>query len=45
MYRVFAKGRQGFDEYTKEMGRMIAETIMYIESKEIAGPELPAHQP
>jgi len=39
MYRVFAKGKQGFDECMKEMGRMMAETIMYIEREELAGPD------
>jgi putative transposase len=39
MYYVFAKGKQGFDECMKEMGRMMAETIMYIEREEIAGPD------
>ena len=39
MYRVFTKGKEGFDIYMKELGRMMAETIMYIEREEIAGPD------
>lgn len=39
MYHLFEKGKQGFDEMMKEMGRMMAETIMYIEREEIAGPD------
>jgi len=39
MYQVFAKGKQGFDICMKEMGRLMAETIMYIEREEIAGPD------
>ena len=29
MYEIYAKGKAGFDVYMKEMGRMMAETIMY----------------
>ncbi len=39
MYTIYAKGKAGFDVYMKEMGRMMAETIMYIERAEIAGPD------
>ncbi len=39
MYQVFAKGKQGFDICMKDMGRLMAETIMYIEREEIAGPD------
>ncbi len=39
MYRLFAQGKQGFDACMKELGRMMAETIMYIEREEIAGPD------
>ncbi len=45
MYCVFAKGKQGFDECMKEMGRMMAETIMYIEREEIAGPDYQPNSP
>ncbi len=39
MYHLFARGKQGFDAMMKELGRMMAETIMYIEREEIAGPD------
>ena len=39
MYRILVTGKQGFDAMMKEMGRMMAETIMYIEREEIAGPD------
>jgi len=45
MYHVFAKGKQGFDECMKAMGRLMAETIMYIEREEIAGPDYKPNSP
>ena len=39
LFRVFSKGKQGFDECMKEMGKLMAETIMYIEREELAGPD------
>jgi transposase-like protein len=39
MYAIYAKGKAGFDVYMKEMGRMMAETVMYIDREEIAGPD------
>ncbi len=39
MYEIYAKGKVGFDVYMKELGRMMAETIMYIDREEIAGPD------
>ena len=39
MYQVFTQGKLGFDAYMKEMGRIMAETIMYIEREELAGPD------
>ncbi|HDZ88495.1 MAG TPA: hypothetical protein ENH38_07750, partial [Nitrospirae bacterium] len=39
MYRIIATGKQGLDAMMKELGRMVAEAIMYIEREEIAGPE------
>lgn len=39
VYEVYAKGKAGFDVFMREMGRMMAETIMYIEREETAGPE------
>lgn len=32
-------GKQGFDAFIKELGVMMAETIMYIEREEISGPD------
>jgi putative transposase len=39
LYQVYAKGKQGFDACMKEMGRLMVETIMYIEREEAAGPD------
>jgi len=39
LYQVYAKGKQGFDACMKEMGRLMVETIMYIEREEMAGPD------
>jgi transposase-like protein len=39
MYRILAKGKQGLDSVMKEIGRMAAEAIMYIDREEIAGPD------
>jgi len=37
MYRILATGKQGFDILMKELGRMIVETIIYIEREELSG--------
>jgi len=39
MFGIYAKGKVGFDVFVKEIGRMMAETIMYIEREEKAGPD------
>ncbi len=39
MYQIYSKGKQGLDAFLLEMGRMMAETIMYIDREEIAGPD------
>lgn len=39
MYQIFTQGKQGFDIFMKELGRMMAETIMYIEREELSGPD------
>ncbi len=39
MYRIIVSGKQGFDAMMKDLGRKVAEAIMYIEREEIAGPE------
>jgi len=45
MYRILLTGKRGFDAMMKEMGRMMAETIMYIEREEIAGPDYQPFSP
>lgn len=45
MYRIMVTGKQGFDAMMKEMGRMMAETIMYIDREEIAGPDYQPFSP
>lgn len=37
LYQVFAQGKQGFDALVKGLGRIMAETITYIEREETAG--------
>lgn len=39
MYHVLVGGKQAFDAMHLELGRMMAETIMYMEREERAGPE------
>ena len=39
MYQIISQGKQGIDGFLLEVGRMMAETIMYIEREEISGPE------
>jgi len=39
MYQVYRLGKQGFDALVKELGVMLAETIMYIEREELSGPD------
>ena len=39
IYEIYRRGKQGFDTFTKELGRMIAETIMYVDREEISGPD------
>ena len=39
MYQIISQGKQGLDAFLLEIGRMMAETIMYIEREEISGPE------
>jgi putative transposase len=45
MFHVFSRGKQGFDECMKEMGRLMAETIMYIDREELAGPDYKPSSP
>lgn len=39
LYQVYQTGKLGFDAFIKEIGRMMAETIMYIEREERSGPD------
>jgi len=39
MYRIISQGKEGLDAFLLEVGRTMAETIMYIEREEISGPE------
>lgn len=45
LYQILKQGKQGFDVYMKELGRMMAETIMYIEREEISGPDYQPKSP
>jgi len=45
LFLILAKGKQGFDAMMKDLGRMMAETIMYIEREEIAGPDYQPFSP
>ena len=45
LFLILAKGKQGFDAMMMELGRMMAETIMYIEREEIAGPDYQPSSP
>ena len=35
MYQIISQGKQGLDAFILELGRMMAEAIMYIERGEI----------
>lgn len=37
LFWILTQGKQGFDAMMKELGKMMAETIMYIEREELAG--------
>jgi putative transposase len=39
LYGIYESGKQGFDSMMMKLGRMMAETIMYIEREELAGPD------
>jgi hypothetical protein len=41
LYRIYEDGEQGFDAMMKKLGRMMAETIMYIDREELAVPSTP----
>ena len=39
MYRIISEGKQGIDAFILELGRMMAESVMYLERESIAGPD------
>ena len=39
MYQIYSRGKQGLDAFLLEMGKMMAETIMYIDREETSGPD------
>jgi hypothetical protein len=39
VYQIISQGKQGLDVFLIEIGRMMAETVMYIEREEISGPD------
>ncbi len=39
MYQIISQGKQGLDAFVLEVGKMMAEAVMYIEREEISGPE------
>lgn len=39
LFFIITQGKQGFDAMMKELGRRMAETIMYIDREEVAGPD------
>jgi transposase-like protein len=45
MYKVYRLGKQGFVALVKELGVMLAETIMYIEREELSGPDYQPFSP
>ena len=45
LFWIIMQGKQGFDVMMKEVGRMMAETIMYIEREEVAGPDYAPYSP
>lgn len=39
MMNVLTQGKRAFDEYSMKVGRMLAETFLYMEREELAGPD------
>lgn len=39
MFEVMLRGKDALDSFIQDLGRMLAETIMYIERENIAGPD------
>jgi transposase-like protein len=45
MYQVLSEGKRAFDAFMMDMGKMLAESILYIEREEKSGPDyFPKHQ-
>ena len=38
MYQIISQGKDGLDAFLLEIGKMMAEAIMYIEQQEMSGP-------
>lgn len=39
VYQIISQGKQGLDGFLMEIGRIMAETVMYIDREEISGPD------
>lgn len=39
MFEVMLRGKDGMDSFVQDLGRMLAETIMYIDRENIAWPD------
>lgn len=39
MAQVISEGKRGLDSLALDLGRMVAEAVMYLERVEIAGPD------
>jgi putative transposase len=39
MYQIISQGKQGLDAFILELGRTMAETVMYMERENMAGPD------
>lgn len=39
VYQIISQGKQGLDAFLMEIGRIMAETVMYIDREEISGPD------
>jgi len=45
MGEVILEGKRGLDGLALELGRMVAEAVMYLEREEVAGPDYRPHSP
>lgn len=39
VFQVIAEGKMAFDSFSLDIGRMLAETIMYMDREQVAGPD------